>query len=184
MFEALTIVPAVLAIAYGAYLIGWIKKLPAGDEKMQNIAKAVEEGARAYLSRQYKTIAWVAIVVFLVLWKFLSLNTGIGFLVGAVFSGLSGYLGMIISVQANVRTTEAAKKSLKEALGVAVKGGSVTGLLVVGLGLLGVTGFYLIFKDVDALIGLAFGGSLISIFARSAILIIVFLSISKNFETL
>ncbi len=166
MFEALTIVPAVLAIAYGAYLIGWIKKLPAGDEKMQNIAKAVEEGARAYLSRQYKTIAWVAIVVFLVLWKFLSLNTGIGFLVGAVFSGLSGYLGMIISVQANVRTTEAAKKSLKEALGVAVKGGSVTGLLVVGLGLLGVTGFYLIFKDVDALIGLAFGGSLISIFAR------------------
>lgn len=133
---------------------------------MQTIAKAIQEGAKAYLGRQYKTIAVVAIAVFALLWFFIDLNTGIGFLVGAVLSGLAGYLGMTISVQANVRTTEAAKKGLKEALSMAVKGGSVTGLLVVGLGLLGVSGFYLIFKDVNALIGLAFGGSLISIFAR------------------
>lgn len=166
MFNALTVAPALLAIAYGVYLMGWIRKLPAGTDRMQEIAQAIEEGARAYLTRQYKTISIVAIVVFLLLWKFFGLNTSIGFLVGAIFSGLSGYLGMIISVKANVRTTQAATKNLKSALEVAVKGGTVTGLLVVGLGLLGVTVFYLIFKDVDALIGLAFGGSLISIFAR------------------
>ncbi|MBU0660884.1 sodium-translocating pyrophosphatase [Patescibacteria group bacterium] len=166
MFIALTIVPAVAAILYGVFLMQWIKKQPAGSDKMQSIATAIEEGARAYLGRQYKTIGYVSIAVFAVLWLTLGVNTGIGFLVGAIFSGVAGYLGMIISVKANVRTTEASKKGLAQGLNLAVKGGSVTGLLVVGLGLLGVTGFYLIFKDVDALIGLAFGGSLISIFAR------------------
>lgn len=166
MLVTLALVPAILAIIYGIFLMQWIKKLPAGSDRMQAIARAIEEGARAYLKRQYQTISIVGIIVFAFLWYFFNLNTGIGFLVGAVFSGLSGYLGMIISVKANVRTTEAAKTGLKKALDVAVKGGSVTGLLVVGLGLLAVAGFYMIFNDVDALIGLAFGGSLISIFAR------------------
>lgn len=133
---------------------------------MQAIARAIEDGAKAYLKRQFSTIALVAIVFFALLWWFLGWKTGVGFLVGAAFSGLAGYVGMRVSVKANVRTTEAAKKGLKEALDVAVKGGSITGLLVVGLGLLGVGGFYLIFKDINSLIGLAFGGSLISIFAR------------------
>jgi len=166
MLIALTLGPAIAAIIYGIFLAQWIQKQPAGSDRMQAIARAIEEGARAYLGRQYKTIAMVAAVVFAVLWYFFGLNTGLGFLVGALFSGLAGYAGMIISVKANVRTTEAAKKGLRPALDIAVKGGTVTGLLVVGLALLGVTGFYLIFKDVDALIGLAFGGSLISIFAR------------------
>jgi len=133
---------------------------------MQAIARAIQEGAHAYLTRQYKTIAGVAVVVFVLLWVLIDLHTGIGFLVGAILSALAGYMGMTISVKANVRTTEAAKKGFSHALNMAVKGGSVTGLLVVGLGLLGVAGFYLIFKDVNALIGLAFGGSLISVFAR------------------
>lgn len=163
---AYALVPAIAAIAYGIFLMQWINKQPAGSDRMQAIARAIEEGARAYLGRQYKTIAYVAIVVFALLWIFFGLNTGIGFLVGAAFSALAGYIGMIVSVKANVRTTEAAKKGMKPALDVAVKGGSVTGLLVVGLGLLGVAGFYAIFNDVDALIGLAFGGSLISVFAR------------------
>lgn len=166
MYIALTIIPAILAIVYGIFLIRWIKRQPAGEPRMKEIAGAIQEGARAYLGRQYKTISLVAIPVFVLLWIFLDLNTGLGFLVGAIFSGLAGYLGMMVSVQANVRTTQAAKKGLKKALDVAVKGGSVTGLLVVGLGLLGVTGFYLLTKDINALIGLAFGGSLISIFAR------------------
>jgi K(+)-stimulated pyrophosphate-energized sodium pump len=162
----LVLLPAVAAIVYGAILIGWINKQPAGSDRMQAIAKAVQEGAKAYLNRQYRTIAMVAVVVFILLWIFLGFKTGLGFIVGAIFSGIAGYLGMTISVKANVRTTEAAKKGFAAALNVAVKGGSITGLLVVGLGLLGVAGFYLIFKDVDALVGLAFGGSLISIFAR------------------
>jgi len=162
----LVLLPAIAAIVYGAILIGWINKQPAGSDRMQAIAKAVQEGAKAYLNRQYRTIAMVAVVVFILLWIFLGFKTGLGFIVGAVFSGIAGYLGMSISVKANVRTTEAAKKGFAQALNVAVKGGSITGLLVVGLGLLGVAGFYLIFKDIDALIGLAFGGSLISIFAR------------------
>lgn len=166
MLTILLIGPAVLAIAYGGYLINWINKKPSGDERMQNIARAIQEGAKAYLGRQYKTISYVAIVVFLLLGFILDWTTALGFLVGAIFSGIAGFVGMTISVKANVKTTQAAKKGLKEALEVAVKGGSITGLLVVGLGLLGVSGFYLIFKDVNALIGLAFGGSLISIFAR------------------
>ncbi|MFA7245098.1 MAG: sodium-translocating pyrophosphatase [Candidatus Magasanikbacteria bacterium] len=162
----LLIGPAVLAIGYGIFLIQWINKQPTGSERMQNIARAIQEGAKAYLARQYKTISYVAILVFLVLGLTLGWMTGLGFLVGALFSGIAGFVGMNVSVKANVRTTEAAKKGLKAALDVAVKGGTVTGLLVVGLGLLGVAGFYLLTKDLDALIGLAFGGSLISIFAR------------------
>ena len=160
------LVSALVAIGYGAFLIRWVNKLPAGNERMQAIAKAIQEGAKAYLGRQYKTISIVAVGVFALLLIFLGLKTGLGFLVGAVFSGVAGYLGMTISVKANVRTAEAARDGFKQALDVAVKGGSITGLLVVGLGLLGVAGFYFIFKDINALIGLAFGGSLISIFAR------------------
>ena len=160
------IITSLVAIAYGAVLIRWIMRQPAGDDKMQAIAKAIQEGASAYLNRQYKTIAAVAVVLFILIWIFLGLTTAIGFLVGAILSGLTGYIGMNVSVRANVRTTEAAKKGLKEALNLAVKGGSITGLLVVGLALLGVSVFYAITGDVKALVGFGFGGSLISIFAR------------------
>jgi len=166
MLTLLLIGPAILAIAYGLYLIQWINKQPSGSERMQQIARAIQEGAQAYLGRQYKTIAYVAIAVFIILGFALDWNTALGFLIGAVFSGATGFIGMHISVRANVKTTEAAKKGLAQALNIAVKGGTVTGLLVVGLALLGVAGFYLIFNDINALIGLAFGGSLISIFAR------------------
>ncbi|MFA5061619.1 MAG: sodium-translocating pyrophosphatase [Patescibacteria group bacterium] len=160
------LLPAVLAVIYGVVLIGWINKQPAGDDRMKAIAKAIQDGAKAYLGRQYKTIAYVAIVVFILLGLFVDWMTAIGFIIGAVLSGLAGMIGMNISVRANVRTSEAAKKGLKEALNLAVKGGSITGLLVVGLGLLGVAGFYLLTHDISALIGLGFGGSLISVFAR------------------
>jgi len=162
------LVAAVIAVAYGALLTVGLLKLPTGSEKMVAIATAIQEGARAYLNRQYKTIAIVAAVLFVIIgfvpglgWK-----TAIGFLVGAVLSGAAGYIGMNVSVRANVRTTEAAKQGMKKALDVAVKGGTVTGMLVVGLALLGVAGFYAITGDIKALIGLSFGSSLISIFAR------------------
>ena len=141
---------------------------------MQSIAKAIEEGANAYLYRQYKTVALVAVVLFFLL-LFLGFFASLGFLIGAVASALAGYIGMYISVRANVRTTEAAKKGLKEALNVAFKGGTVTGLLVVGLALFSVTGFFMLLvyvfnvdqiSAVKALVGLGFGGSLISVFAR------------------
>ena len=160
---------AVLAIAYGLYLAASIVKLPAGNEKMQAIAKAIQDGAKAYLNRQYTTISIVAVVLFLFLGFMpapLGWMTATAFLVGAFLSGLTGYIGMNISVRANVRTAEAARTGMKEAFKVAVQGGTVTGMLVVGLGLLGTAGFYFITKDVSALIGLGFGGSLISIFAR------------------
>jgi len=161
-----TILPAILAIAFGIVLIAWINKQPEGDDKMKAIAKAIQDGAKAYLGRQYKTIGYVAIVVFIILAISVDWMTAFGFVIGAVFSGLAGFIGMHISVRANVRTAQAAKTSLKKALDVAVRGGAITGLLVVGLGLLGVSGFYMITKDISALLGLAFGGSLISIFAR------------------
>jgi K(+)-stimulated pyrophosphate-energized sodium pump len=160
------IITALIAIIYGAVLIKWILKQPAGDAKMQEIAGAIQQGAKAYLNRQYKTIAIVAIILFILIWVLLGFKIAIGFLLGAILSGLTGYIGMNVSVRANVRTTEAAKKGLKEALAVAVKGGSITGLLVVGLALLGVAGLYALTGDVKSLIGLGFGGSLISIFAR------------------
>ena len=155
-----------LAIIFGTILIWQVLKADPGSEKMQEIARAIQQGAKAYLNRQYKTIAMIAIVLAIVLWLVLGPKTTIGFLIGAIFSGLAGYIGMNVAVRANVRTTQAASKGLKPALDLAFRGGAVTGLLVVGLGLLGVAGYYLITGDIPALIGLGFGGSLISIFAR------------------
>lgn len=154
------------AIAYGGYLIKWVLAKKEGNEKMKEIASAIQEGAKAYLNRQYKTIFAVAVLVFGALLFTLGTNTALGFLVGALASGVAGYIGMNISVRANVRTTEAARKGMKEALEVAVKGGAVTGFLVVGLALLVVTLFWIFTSDAKALIGLGFGGSLISVFAR------------------
>ncbi len=160
------IISSIIAIIYGLLLAKSILKKSAGDEKMQSIANAIKEGASAYLNRQYKTIGMIAVVLFFILLATLGFNSAIGFLLGAILSALAGYIGMNVSVRANVRTTEAAKNGLKEALSVAFKGGTVTGLLVVGLALLGVTTLYSITGDIKALIGLGFGASLISIFAR------------------
>jgi len=157
---------ALAAIVYGVISIMSILKLPNGNEKMQEIAKAIQEGASAFLNRQYKTVAMVAVVVFCLVGSLLSWTTALAFLIGAGLSALTGYIGMFISVRANVKTTEAARGGMAKALNVAVKGGSITGMLVVGLALLGTAGFYLITKDLGALIGFGFGGSLISIFAR------------------
>ncbi|MBI2551377.1 sodium-translocating pyrophosphatase [Candidatus Uhrbacteria bacterium] len=163
----LAILAGIAAIVYGAFLTTWILKQPGGDGKMKGIALAIQEGAGAYIARQYRMIAYIGIVVFLLLGFFLhDWMLALGFLVGAVLSGLAGYIGMMVSVRANVRTAEAAKGGLAKALDVAVRGGSVTGLFVVGLGLLGVAGFYAATRDTHALIGLGFGGSLISVFAR------------------
>ena len=155
-----------VAIIYGIVLIRMVLRLPSGDEKMQKIARAIQDGAKAYLNRQYQTVGIIAAVIFVLLWIFLDIKTALGFVVGAVFSGAAGYIGMNVSVRANVRTAEQAKSGMAQALNVAFRGGAVTGLLVVGLALLGVAGFYAITHDVRALIGLGFGGSLISVFAR------------------
>lgn len=162
----ISIIASAFSIIYGLLLARWVVKQPAGDEKMRDIALAIQQGARAYLSRQYKMVAMIAVVVFILLAVFLNMTTAIAFLVGAVFSGLSGVIGMTVAVYANVRTAEAAKRGLKPALNVAVQGGAVTGLLVVGLALLGVAGFYAVTGDIKALIGLGFGGSLISVFTK------------------
>ncbi|KAF1856712.1 hypothetical protein Lal_00044331 [Lupinus albus] len=155
-----------LAILYGAWAGGSVLKMSAGNERMQQIASAIQEGASAYMNRQYTTIAGVGVVLLLVIGFALDWWYAAGFAVGAILSALSGFVGMYVSVRANVRTAEAARNGLETALGVAFKGGSVTGLLVVGLGLLGVAGFYWATKNVNALIGLGFGASLISVFAR------------------
>ena len=170
----LAISAGALAIIYGAISARWIVKQPAGNERMQEIAQAIQEGANAYMNRQYYTIGLVGVVLFALLAYFIDLPTGIGFAIGAVFSGLAGYIGMFVSVRANVRTAEAARIGVNPALNIAFRGGAITGLLVVGLGLIGVAGYYLILmnmgmeseKAIHSLIGLAFGGSLISIFAR------------------
>ncbi len=157
-----------LAILYGVIYSRQIFNLPAGNEKMQSISRAIQQGAKAFLNRQYKTVAIVAVVLFLIIGfvPHLGWTTAAGFLVGAILSALAGYVGMNVSVRANVRTAEAAKGGLNKALRVAVVGGSVTGILVAGLALLGTAGFYFITHDIHALVGLGFGGSLISIFAR------------------
>jgi K(+)-stimulated pyrophosphate-energized sodium pump len=173
----LGLVGAGVAVAYGLYLTWWLLQQPAGNERMQEIARAVQEGAAAYLRKQYTTIAVVAIVPFVLLGVYhkLGWGTAFGFLVGAILSAAAGFIGMNVAVRSNVRTAEAARSGLKPALNVAFRAGSVTGLLVVGLGLLGVTGYYWFLtaglnnsptSAIDDLIGLAFGGSLISVFAR------------------
>ena len=168
---AFAIICGLGAIAYGIFSIRWIIALPQGNDQMKEIANAVQEGASAYLNRQYSTISIVGLILFVGLGLALSWYTAIGFAIGAILSGLAGYIGMNVSVRSNSRTAEAANEGINHALQVAFRGGAVTGLLVVGLGLLGVAGYYqvLLYLGIDSLtplVGLGFGGSLISIFAR------------------
>jgi K(+)-stimulated pyrophosphate-energized sodium pump len=173
------LVCSVAAIIFGLITTRWILALPQGNDRMRQIAAAIQEGAGAYMKRQYTIIAVVGAIIFVILLILpapLGAKTAIGFAIGAIFSGLTGFIGMFVSVRANVRTTEAAKSGIKKALDVAFRGGAITGMLVVGLGLLGVAGYYLILtllmpgapikEVVSQLVGLGFGGSLISIFAR------------------
>ncbi|MGA7827076.1 MAG: sodium-translocating pyrophosphatase [Geobacteraceae bacterium] len=174
--EVFALACAVAAVAYGLISTKWILSLPQGSDRMKQIAAAIQEGAGAYMKRQYSIIAIVGAIMFAILFFTLGPKTAIGFAVGAIFSGLTGFIGMFVSVRANIRTTEAAKSGINKALNVAFRGGAITGMLVVGLGLLGVAGYFFVLqklmpgapiKDVvSQLVGLGFGGSLISIFAR------------------
>lgn len=166
---------AFASLIYGLYSIRWVLRKPEGSAEMKEIADAIQEGSTAYFKRQYTAIGAVGVVLLIALWLALGWLTSLGFLVGAVFSSLAGFIGMYVAVRANIRTTEAAKDGLNPAMQVAFRGGAVTGLLVVGLGLFGVTGFLILIAmltpqgsppNLAPLVGLAFGGSLISIFAR------------------
>jgi K(+)-stimulated pyrophosphate-energized sodium pump len=164
----------IVALLYGVLMIRQVLAQSPGNEQMQSIALAIQEGAQAYLKRQYQMITLIGVVILVILTALLGVYVGIGFLIGAVLSGVAGFVGMNVSVRANVRTAEAARRGLQPALDIAFKSGAITGLLVVGLGILGITGYYMVLKNCDldtrhvleALVALGFGASLISIFAR------------------
>jgi K(+)-stimulated pyrophosphate-energized sodium pump len=162
----LPIIVSIFSLVFAFSLIREVNRAPSGSGKMIEISFAIKKGAMVFLKRQFKTIGLVALFLFFILWGFFNFKTGLGFLIGATASALAGFIGMMVSTQANSKVAEAAKKGLKPALNLAFKGGSVTGFLVVGLGLLAVSGFYFLTKDLAALIALGFGGSLISVFAR------------------
>ncbi|MEN9559561.1 MAG: K(+)-insensitive pyrophosphate-energized proton pump HppA [Pseudomonadota bacterium] len=174
----IAILGGLFAVAYGAWAFAWINKQPAGNARMQEIAAAIAQGASAYLNRQYRTITIIGVILAVIIGLILGIKAAVGFVLGAVLSGLAGYIGMNVSVRANVRTAEAARGGINKALDVAFRGGAITGMLVVGLGLLGVTLFYMyltgsadlaksgLHHAIEPLVGFAFGSSLISIFAR------------------
>src|ERR1700674_3815436 len=172
----LVIACGLLALAYGLVTSRIVLAADAGNARMQEISSAVQVGANAYLNRQYRTIAVVGVVILIILGITLGLRVAIGYLIGAVLSGAAGYIGMNVSVRANVRTAQAARSGLRAGLNIAFKAGAVTGMLVVGLGILGVGGYYFILRAMmpgddlrralEAMVGLGFGASLISIFAR------------------
>jgi K(+)-stimulated pyrophosphate-energized sodium pump len=162
----LALLASVVSLAYGAFLIWGVLRKSPGDEKMQAIQKAIQDGAEAYLARQNKTVLWVGIPAAFLIWRALGLPIAVGFVLGAVASAVAGYVGMMVAVRANARVANEAKHGLKRAFNMGFKGGAVTGFFVVGLALLSLTSFYWWAADVKALIGLGFGASLISIFAR------------------
>ena len=162
----LPIIVAIFTLVFAGFLIQRIQRASVGSGKMMAVSNYIREGAISYLKRQFRTVGLVAFFLFLILWLLLGFKTGLGFLIGALFSGLAGFIGMMISTKTNVRVAEAAKKGLGSALKLAFQGGSVTGFLVVGLGLLAVAGFYFLTNDLKSLIALGFGASLISVFAR------------------
>jgi K(+)-stimulated pyrophosphate-energized sodium pump len=155
-----------LAVIYGAVLVKLVLKIQVPEGKGRGVALAIEEGAKAYLGRQSKTVGIIGAIVLLILFFALGWKVAVGFAIGAILSGLAGFVGMLVSTKANIRTAESARLGLAKALETAVRGGTVTGMLVVGLGIIGVAGYYLITRDLQSLIGLAFGGSLISVFGR------------------
>ena len=166
MVNVLIFSSVAISFFYSVYVILWLKKQPNGNAKMVEISNAIQDGSAAYLNRQYKSVALVAVVLALAIYYFLGVLSFAGFIVGALASALAGFIGMNIAVRSNSKTAEAADKGLNEARSLAFKAGSVTGFLVVALGLLSIAGFYLLTQDIRALIGLGFGASLISIFAR------------------